>query len=122
MLEDKLEILMAIYECNMFVQDGAPCHCSKFVSDFFKKKNIKTLDWPGNSPELNIIENLWAILKDQVADEHPTSAKDLKIAIKRKWMQKITAEYCKHLVHSKLLLRTKVDIPNTKFLYKTWFM
>ena len=42
MLEDKLEIHMTIRECTMFMQDGAPCHCSKLVSDFFKK-NIKTL-------------------------------------------------------------------------------
>ena len=39
-------------------------------------------DWPGYSTDLNPIENLWAILKDKVADEHPTSAKDLEMAIK----------------------------------------
>ena len=61
----------------MFMQDGASCHRSKFVSDFLKKKNIKTLDWPDNSPDLNPIKYLCAILKDKVADEHPTSVKDL---------------------------------------------
>ena len=52
MLEYKIEIHMAIHESNMFKEDGAPCHHSKLVSDFLKK-NIKTLDWPGNSPDLN---------------------------------------------------------------------
>ena len=94
MLEDKLEIHMAIHECNMFMQDSAPCHCSKLVSNFLKKKNIKT------SPHLNPIKNFWVAIKDKVADEHPTSAKDLKMAIKCIWPQTITAEYCKHLVHS----------------------
>ena len=56
------------------------------------KKNIKTLD----SPDLNSIENLWIILKDKVADEQPKSAKDLEMAIKHIWTQKIKAEYCKH--------------------------
>ena len=79
MLEDKLEIHMAIYECKMFMQDSAPCYCLKLVSDFFKKKNIKRLDWLGNSPGLNPIENLLAILKDKMADKHLTSAKDLEI-------------------------------------------
>ena len=58
MLENKLEVHMAIHKYNMFMQDGAPCYRSKLVSDFFKKKNIKTLDRPGNSPDLNSIENL----------------------------------------------------------------
>ena len=58
------------------------------------------LDWPGDSPDLNLIKNLWAIVKDKVTDEHPTSAKNLKMAIKHIAMQKITAEYYKHLVHS----------------------
>ena len=81
------------------MQDSAPCHCSKLVGDFLKKKNIITLDWQV-SLDLNVIENLWLILRDKMADEHPTSTKDLKMAIKHIWMQKITAEYCKHLVHT----------------------
>ena len=81
------------------MQDGASCDRSKLVSDFLKKK-IKTLDWPGNRPDLNSIENLWAILKDKVADEHPTRTEDLEMTVKCIWMQKITAEYRKHLVHS----------------------
>ena len=74
MLKDKLEIHIAIHECNMFMQDGAACHHSKLVSYFFK--NIETLDWPGNSPDLNPIKNLWAILKDKVADKQTTGVKD----------------------------------------------
>ena len=80
------------------MQDGACCDRSKLVSDFFKKENIKTLDWPGTY--LNPIKNLWTILKNEGADKHPTSAKDLKMAINSIWTQTITAEYCKHLVHT----------------------
>ena len=83
------------------MQDGAPCHHSKLLSDFLKKKNIKTLDWLGNNPDFNPIETLRAIMKNKVADEHATDEmhKDLKMAMKRLWTQKITArKYCKHLV------------------------
>ena len=93
------------------MHDGAPCHRSKLVSYFIQKKNITRLDWLRNSPDLNPIENLWAILKDKVADELPTSAKDLEMAIKRIWTQQITAEYCKHVVHS-MLCRVQAVIKN----------
>ena len=58
LLKDKLELHMNVHNCNIFMQDGAPCHGSKIVSEFLKEKKIKVLYWPGNSPDLNPIENL----------------------------------------------------------------
>ena len=121
MLEEKLEVHTAIHKCNMFMQDDAPCHRSKLVSAFFKRKNIKTFHCTGNSPSLNPIENLWVMWQINA------SAKNLEMAIERIWTQKITAKYCKYLLHRclvvcKLLSRTKVDTPNTGFLHKNWIM
>lgn len=48
---------------GVFQQDLAPCHTSKLVQRFFKKERITCLQWPGNSPDINPIENLWAICK-----------------------------------------------------------
>ncbi|KAJ4440914.1 hypothetical protein ANN_10762 [Periplaneta americana] len=48
---------------GVFQQDLAPCHTSRKTTEFFNKKNIQVLPWPGNSPDINPIENLWSICK-----------------------------------------------------------
>ena len=73
-----------------------------------KEKKIKVLDWPGNSPDfnpgnspdLNHIENLWEVLRNKVADKQPSSAKDLKDAIKEVWICELSPAYCRTLVES----------------------
>ena len=100
LLKEKLKLHMDIHKCTIFMQDGTPCHRSKVATDFLKKNNISMLEWPGNSPDLNPIENLWTIMKDKVADKQPSSAQNLKQAIKDVWVTEITQEYCESLVSS----------------------
>lgn len=50
----------------IFQQDSAPCHTAKKVKAWFTKKNIRVLKWPGNSPDMNPIETLWDLLKDEI--------------------------------------------------------
>ena len=38
LLKDKLELHMNVHICNIFMQDGTPCHRSKIVSKFLKEK------------------------------------------------------------------------------------
>ena len=44
---------------------------SKVASEFLKKNKISVLEWPGNSADLNPIENLWTVMKDKVAYKQP---------------------------------------------------
>ena len=48
---------------GIFQQDLAPCHTSRKVKSFINLNNILVLDWPGKSPDLYPIENLWSIIK-----------------------------------------------------------
>lgn len=84
----------------IFQQDGAPCHTARHCLKWFKDKNIELLDWPGNSPDLNPIENLWSRLKKAVATQHPSNKHDLIEAVIKSWFHIITPDNLKSLVES----------------------
>ncbi len=101
-LEEKLVLFMHKHQCSHFLQDGAPCHRSKIVTEWFQQHpTITLIDWPGNSPDLNPIENCWNWMKHQLQDNQFTNIPDLENAIKILWIQRMEdSEYLKALVES----------------------
>lgn len=72
----------------MFQQDGDPKHRSnKAISwlDTNVPSYIPPDHWPPYSPDLNPIENLWAIMQDRVSARNPRSIQSLKRVIKEEW-------------------------------------
>ena len=63
----------------IFMQDSAPPHTAVanqvWLSEHFPLYWRKG-EWPGNSPNLNPIENLWAIMKNRVAEMRPATTLD----------------------------------------------
>lgn len=85
-LRDHMVKFWEIHDCNFFMHDGAPAHRSKAVKKFLEDNHINVLEWPGNSPDLNPIENAWNKVKNTLQKERPSSIPDLKEALKKQWI------------------------------------
>ena len=85
---------MKIHESKIFMHDGAPCRKTKVVTSYLKNEKVEVLPWPGNSPDLNPIENLWKTLKNKIAEKHPTSTNHVCEMIKLVCVMEITQAYC----------------------------
>ena len=100
-LKEKLQPFMDLHQTTVFQHDGAPSHKTKAVAQWLSDQGYQVLDpWPGNSPDLNIIEHVWYTMKRKVAEKNPSSSDEPKKKIKVVWVSEITQEYCKRLVHS----------------------
>ena len=71
----------------IFQQDNAAIHRSKVTSEFLADRNISQFDFPAISPDLNPIENVWALLSGKVFKHGRQfdTACDLKKTIVKEW-------------------------------------
>jgi hypothetical protein len=102
-LENHLLPFMELHKTKWFLQDGAPCHKSKVVMGRLKEmeNKFKVMDWPGNSPDLNPIENCWAYMKRKLKrDSTITSLPKLITAIKMMWVRDMPLAYFEKLADS----------------------
>lgn len=71
----------------IFMDDNAPVHRARLVKNYLEENSIKTTTWPAQSPDMNIIENIWLIIKRELETvSHLITTRDqLFSEIRRIW-------------------------------------
>merc|ERR1712002_1027873 len=56
----------SVHDDMVLMHYGAAAHRANYVKEWLKRQNIRVLPWPSTSPDLNIIENFWNLLKEEI--------------------------------------------------------
>lgn len=84
----------------IYQDDSAPCHRSKKVTEWKRSHGLQSLDWPGNSPDINPIENLWRLIGKELNKVQITSKKNLTTHVIRIWHHEISLQTIQNLIES----------------------
>ncbi len=83
----------------IFQQDLAPARSAKSTKSWLNDHGVGVLDWPANSPDLNLTENLWGIVKRKITNKSPKNADELKATVIETWAS-IPPQQCYKLITS----------------------
>lgn len=87
----------------MYVHDNDPEHRAKATQAWLEENVTEFISpdvWPAYSPDLNLIENAWAVVGEQVKRAEPKNLDQLKCSIKRARREVMTDDYRTTLVES----------------------
>lgn len=82
-----------------FMHDMAPAHRAASTTRFLAEKGINILDWPGNSPDLNPIENVWAYVQRRLPKLLPRNSREFEGWIHEAW-KAVPTSYIQKLIRS----------------------
>ena len=81
------------------LEDKDPKHTSKLSKAWKQRNEVQVLDWPAQSPDLNPIENVWALIKARIRRKKIMTIQGLIRAIRQEW-NSLTVEYAQKLAAS----------------------
>ena len=68
-----------------FLHDNDKKFKSKLVQEWLDEKDIRRIDFPAYSPDLNPMENLWAVLAREVEKTPCSTMEELQDCVERNW-------------------------------------
>jgi len=71
MLQSEILPFIRVHMQNEFIyqHDNAPAHSSAIIQEFLNQNDIQVLKWPPKSPDINIVEKVWAWISYEVYKE-----------------------------------------------------
>ena len=70
----------------LYQHNDARPHVSTMTKNYLKRKRIKQIIWPINSPDMNIIENIWSIIDNKLLKFTINNVNELINALQTAWI------------------------------------
>ena len=85
----------------IFQQDNDPKHSAKSIAEYIHEQEYSVLEWPPQSPDMNPIEHMWALVKRRLNEYEspPSGLVELWERVQDIW-NKVTQEECLKVIDS----------------------
>ena len=70
---------------EVFIHDGAKPHTALCTKKYLCEHQIQAPEWPPRSPDLNVIENLWAVVEKKLPENRGEDSKELAKSVLKAW-------------------------------------